>query len=286
MLSKLTISLFAVILILPLLSCDKAVNQDGTGTLIIKLTDAPFPLDTVSNAEVVIDSIEIRRMDTDDQERPYILLTGVDQTYNLIELQNGLTVDLVNMDVDAGDYDLIRLYVKSARIVLKDPGHTSFDLKIPSGEQTGIKVFISPYLRVVDGLTSELLLDFDVRRSFVPQGSSKDFSDIKGFHFKPVIRAVNVSTVGSIGGTVKDKSDNQLEGVLISLEQNGEELIPDAYTGSHPDSPGRYLIPGLTPGLYTVIASKDGYVTKDSSDVEVFVGNQSQVNFILEESTP
>jgi hypothetical protein len=286
MYNKIMLPICFIVMIFALMSCDKAVNEDGMGTLVVKLTDAPFPLDKVKEAEVIIDSIEIRKKDVEPDGNPFILLSDEQQKYNLLELQNGLTVDLVRIGIPAGDYDLIRLYVQNATIVLNDEGETAFNLKVPSGEQTGIKVFIDPFIRVVGGLTSELLLDFDIRRSFVVQGNPETPAGIKGFHFKPVVRAVNVSIVGSIGGTVKDNSGTELASVLITLEQEGVELTPTAQTGSDPENPGKYLIPGLQPGLYKVIASKEGYVTKDSTDVEVFIGNQSQVDFILEEAMP
>lgn len=280
------LSIFVVVIMFGIFGCDQAVDGDGMGTLVVKLTDAPFPLDKVKEAEVIIDSIEIRKKDTESDERPFVLLSDEQHKYNLLELQNGLTADLVELEMPAGDYDLIRLYVNNATVILNDEGETAFNLKIPSGEQTGLKVFINPFIRVVGGLTSELLLDFDVRRSFVVQGSGKTYSDIKGFHFKPVVRAVNVSTVGSIGGKVTDNAGTELVDVYITLEQDGEELVPSAQTGSDPENPGNYLISGLQPGLYKVIATKEGYVTADVTGVEVLVGNQTQVDFILEESTP
>ena len=54
------------------------------------------------------------------------------------------------------------------------------------------------------GLTSELLLDFDLSKSFVMRGNLDKPSGIIGFIFKPVIKAVNNTTAGRLEGLVTD----------------------------------------------------------------------------------
>lgn len=279
---KVSLMFFVLLLIFTMVSCEKGLNEDDTGILLVRLTDAPFPIDKIEKAEVIIDSIEVRQKDSESDGRPFILLSDEQRTYNLLDLQNGVTTDLIEMEVPAGDYDLIRLYVQSAMIELNDDGKTTFDLKIPSGEQTGIKVFLEPVISVVGGLTTELILDFDVRKSFVVQGNPDTHAGIKGFHFKPVIRAINVSITGSIVGKVTDTLGEGIGSVFITLEQDGADLDPSAQTDTDEEDAGKYLISGLDPGVYKVIATKEGYVTADSSGVEVLVGNQSQVDFVLE----
>ena len=132
---------------------------------------------------------------------PFLILSEEDFVYNLLELQNGITTELVEIEVPTGDYDLVRLYVDSAGIELKD--QTEYDLKVPSGSETGIKIIIDPPITVVGGLTTELILDFDVSQSFVVQGNPYTPAGINGFIFTPTIRATNASFAGSIKGTVK-----------------------------------------------------------------------------------
>ena len=83
-------------------------------------------------------------------------------------MRNGVTAELAAELVPAGEYDLLRLIVSGAIITLTD--ETTFDVKIPSGAQTGIKIFLDPPIAVGGGLASEVLLDFDVIQSFVVQG--------------------------------------------------------------------------------------------------------------------
>ena len=173
---------------------------------------------------------------------------------------------------------LLRLYVDSAGIKLKD--ETVYNLKIPSGAQTGIKINIQPAIRVVAGLTSEIMLDFDVSRSFVVQGNPNTPAGIKGFIFKPVIHAVNASTTGSIQGMVLDSDSNALEDAGVWID--ADTTTYSTFT----ESEGFYLLSGIPEGFYTVNATKQTvnveYDTVSVDSVEVVAGNVIQLDdFIL-----
>jgi hypothetical protein len=196
------------------------------------------------------------------------------ETFNLLELRNGLVEELLDIEIPQGEYDLIRLYVDQARLKIKDGGE--FDVKVPSGQQTGIKVFISPGLVVGEGLTSELILDFDLEKSFVMRGNLNSPAGINGFIFKPVIRAVNNSTAGRIAGLVTDKDKVIISEASIKVKQ-GETDVASAIT----DASGLYAVIGLPSGTYSVVASKENYITVTVDDVKVVAGNKTTVNFTL-----
>ena len=42
--------------------CDKSMNN-GDGRLVIKITDAPFPIDNIESATVTISKVEIRKQE-------------------------------------------------------------------------------------------------------------------------------------------------------------------------------------------------------------------------------
>ena len=122
-----------------LTSCDSLFNDTGdddTGTLTVLLTDAPFPADLVDEAIVIIDSMDIRAKDDGDGDGPFITLSRERGAYDLMDLRNGVTASLINLDVPAGRYDLVRMFVDSAYVVLKEDGQT-YDLRVPSGHGTG-----------------------------------------------------------------------------------------------------------------------------------------------------
>ncbi len=265
-------------------SDDTNSNADGTGKLTVQLTDAPFPFDMVAEANVTVFKLEARNkdsedgaMDDDGEGSPFITLMEEEMNVNLLELTNGVTEQVASIDVPVGTYDLLRIYVKGVNVVLTD-GRT-FDLKVPSGEQTGIKVFIKPGITVAGGLSADLLLDFDVSRSFVAKGNIKNIDGINGFNFKPVIKVSNLSTAGSLTGnvnTLEEEMQVALEGAQISV------LAADTLnTSGFSDADGNYTIMGLEAGSYKVFAELEGYIKSDTVDVEIAVANKTIQDFQL-----
>ncbi len=272
------ILVFSILFFLILFGCEKGVENSDTGILSIKLTDAPFPIDMVSEANVTISMIEVRKDQSESEGNPFLVLSEDEFTYNLLDLQNGITADLVEIEVPVGDYNLVRLYVSSANIKLTD--ETVYNLEVPSGDETGIKIFVEPSIRVVGGLTTELVLDFDVSQSFVVQGDPFTPAGINGFIFTPVIRAANVSISGSINGKVLDDDSNVLENANVWIEDNGNTY------SSFSDSEGLYILSNIPEGTYTVNATKKTvdveYDIVSVENVEVVAGNVIQLeDYIL-----
>ncbi len=271
------LNLFIALFALTLLStaCTSTTNTpEGTGSLTVTMTDAPFPIDLVAEANVTIDKIEIRKDSTqEDNENPFTVLSEETQSFNLLELQNGVKASLVDLEIEAGSYDLIRLYVRDASVVLKDG--TTHDVFVPSGKQTGIKIFIDPSITVESNVSAELLLDFDVAKSFVVKGNMNTPAGINGFIFKPTLRAVNASTSGRLEGVATDTSSAALANVQISAIQ--DSTIGNAFT----DSTGSYAIIGLKEGFYNLQATKAGYDTLTVTGVEVKAGSATTTNFEL-----
>lgn len=276
--------------ILLFISCsDDATNgSDKTGRLSVRLTDAPFPYDMVSEANVTIFKVEARKVSDEDETEgmdsesddtsPFVLLMESEIDVNLLELTNGTTEMLADLEVPAGTYDLVRVYVKGINVVLTD-GRT-FDLQVPSGEQTGIKVFIKPALTVAGGLSSDLLLDFDVSRSFIAKGNVKSVDGINGFNFKPVIKASNMSTAGTLLGnvsTVEEEMSAALEGAQISVYAS-DTLNTTALS----DADGNYAVMGLEAGSYNVFAEREGYIGSDTLEIQITAANNTVVDFVLD----
>ena len=258
-------------------------KESGNGRLVVNVTDAPFPVEFIESANVTITKVEIRKAgDGIPDESPFSVIWTGSEVFNLLELRNGVVEELLNLDIPAGEYDLIRLYVDEASLKVKD-GET-YSVKVPSGEQTGIKLFISPGLFVRDGLTSELLLDFDLSNSFVLQGNMDSPAGIKGFHFKPVIRAVNKSTAGTLQGTATEVIADVIVpvgGVKVTVMKDGASVtsaLTDSDAGNTtPD--GFYAISGLPSGIYTIVAELAGYKTITKENVEIAAGSMTKLDF-------
>ncbi len=247
--------------------------DDGAqGNLLIEITDDPLPLSIISRTNVTIGKIELRRDSTNGQT-PFITISEDEKTYNLLELRNGVTEILADVEIPAGAYDLIRLYVSEAEVQLQS-GQT-FNLSVPSGAQSGVKLFVNPAIEVFEGLTAELLLDFDLSRSFVALGNPFLPGGLRGFKFRPVIRAINIATAGRIIGTVRDTASNALSFAEVWAEQ--DSVISTTFTNPN----GGYALLGLKEGHYSLFATKSNYDTAKVESVKVIAGNRTTVDFDL-----
>ncbi len=302
-------------------------GRQGTGTIDLRVTDAPFPVNLVSQATVTITKIQIRAAasqpaassqpsgdddesaeseladdtpdtgdgttaaakggsgaqatDDDSQEPteeddsadaasgPWVTIFEDSKTFNLLDLRNGRTDLLASADVPAGTYTQMRLIVTEGSITLTD-GRT-FDLKVPSGEQTGIKLHFT--FTVQEGETQPLLLDVDLARAFqpIPGSGARRPEDIRQFHFKPSVamRLINVVKAGSISGTVTGTS-GPLAGATVAATRDGTTV-----TSTTTEADGTYTLSGLPTGTYAVTFAAEGYTQAEVSDVAVTAGQQT-----------
>jgi hypothetical protein len=264
-------------------ACNKIDDSEksGKGRLVIKLTDAPFPVNLVDQTLVTIDKIEIRSkvsVETaageTENEKLYTVLFEGEKVINLLDLQNGVTEELLSLDIDAGSYDLIRLHVTSSEVILKDG--TSFDLTIPSGNSSGIKIKISPELDIESGVESEVLLDFDVSKSFVVQGNMNTPAGIKGFLFKPVIRAMHQNISGVIEGTVFENETTPVAEAHVQI------IVADTvFSSAITDATGSYALIGLPAGNYKMVCEKESYTSVLIDLVTVKVKETTVQDFLL-----
>lgn len=93
-----------------------------------------------------------------------------------------------------------------------------------------------------------------------------------------VIIGVTVfAQTGKISGKISDKKTGEtLIGVTVRIK--------DTKNGASTDVEGRYIIPGLNTGKYTVEVSYVGYATKNITEVEVKNGSSTTVDLVMEES--
>jgi hypothetical protein len=266
--------LLAAVFMLLVYGCNKTQDVNaGMGKLSIKITDDPFDIEMVESATVTINKVEVRKAG-DGEGNPFMVLSEDTVTFDLIDLRNGVMANLLDIEVPAGDYDLIRLYVTEASLTVKDYPNT-FNVKVPSGKQTGIKIFIEPNLRVSGGLTTELLLDFDLSNSFVIRGNMKHPGAMNGFIFKPVIRASNLTTAGRIEGLVTDTAKVKVKSAKVWIAQD------TTYATTIADTMGFYRLIGIPAGSYSLYAHKEGYDTVKYTGVEVLAGNRTVKNVTL-----
>ena len=271
---KIIFSILAAVIFLS--GCNKTSDgpgNSGPGKLVVKVTDDPFNINYVESATITISKIEIRQAGQPDGT-PFTVISNDTLTFDLLKLRNGVTQELLNIDIPQGNYDLIRVYVDKASLKIKDQS-IAYKVKVPGGGQTGIKLFIGPALIVVGGLTSELLLDFDLAKSFVMRGNMAHSAGVNGFIFKPCIRATNNTTAGRIEGMVTDTANVKIVNAKVWIKR--DTVVATAFT----DTLGYYAFIGIPAGTYSIFANKETYDTVGFTGINVIKGNRTIQNFVL-----
>lgn len=320
----------------------------GTGVLSVSLTDAPdtllasavvhigrveavpaedegdeegdsAPSDSTASDSASSDSaaggIGVAAQQEDGDDGGPVVIVEEGGTFDLLELQDGITELLGSAEVDVGTYAQLRFIVDSARVELKEgltfrDGSTSQSLMVPSGAQTGIKLNLDRAdgddsdggTEVEEGEETSLIVDFDVSQSFVVQGNPNTPAGIRGFLFTPVLRVVEEDAAGSIAGTVSGPEAANVEGLTVTAEppgsgggsariafqqEPGEGGQTETATATT-DADGAYELSGLAPGTYTVsVEPPEGFEPDPASlDVEVAEGEAVEgADFTLVEAS-
>lgn len=287
---SLAILIFAIIAIT---GCNTDENSlpEGKGRLNVHLTDAPFPIQLVSSALVTIDKVEIRKSsdaDVEDENSSFITIAEGEMEYDLLELTNGITEELASVDLEPGSYDMIRLRVVDSKVTLNN-GEV-YDLKVPSGSASGLKIKIQPAIMIEAGQTSDVLLDFDVSKSFVAKGNVAA-GNIIGFNFKPVVRGAYLGAAGRIQGSVTDSLETPLANARVKLLIPENEIEPgmeeedQILVSSFTDEMGNFRLIGLHADTYTAVCELPGFKNDTVFDIPVTAGASTTVNFVLEAET-
>lgn len=139
--------------------------QEGTGTLVLQITDAPGDLN-ITEALVTISQIRVHYagINQNDTNGSWITIAEEPQIFDLIQIQNA-TEFLGEANLSAGWYTQIRLYVDEALVTIDG---VQYNLKIPSKNVKLIKPFM-----IEDNETLTLTLDFDVQKSVHETGNGK-----------------------------------------------------------------------------------------------------------------
>lgn len=223
------------------------------GSMQVLLHDAPADYDEVN---VFIERVEINNTEGDEG---WQTISEPNQSFNILELTNGVFESIADVELEEGFYPQIRLVVSRDQnsVVIDGEEHNLF---VPSGAQTGIKLNVNAEIR--QGIQYTLLLDFDALRSVVKTGRSA----FPGYLLKPVIRATNRALTGNIAGTVEPVD---AKAVVYAIAEGDTLSTTFADTVS-----GDFLLVGLEEGTYDVTAEPrdEGYSESTVPDVDVTVG--------------
>ena len=209
-------------------------NASSSGSLSILLTDAPGDYSAVY---VTIDEIRVHKAGDDDissdtnstddnetyenstdinsSDTSWIVVAQPYKTYNLLELQNGLTEELGEANISTGKYTQMRLVLGDkedngtnslgnphpyANYVIFTNGSDVSQLKVPSNVIKQNHNFV-----VIPDSKLTLTIDFDANKSIIEAGGSGKYI------LKPVLGLVSVEGKNEDNNETDDSStDNNL----------------------------------------------------------------------------
>lgn len=256
---------------LTLAACSPGENPDPqtTGQAKVVLTDAP-----ASEAEslmVTFGRIELIPAGGDDADRVVIAEGG--GSFDVLTLRNGTLAEIGVADVPVGSYAQVRVIVDEATIDFDD-GSDPYDVFVPSGAQTGLKISVDPPLVVAEGSTSTVILDFDADRAVVetPPGSTN-------YNLVPTgIRAVAQAEAGVVAGVVADEAMAAVGGATVTVYPTGEAEV---VTSTTTEADGQFQLVGLLAGVYDLEVSLAGFLTLEVPNVSVTAGETTNVGALV-----
>lgn len=276
-------------------ACSDSLSSGSHGALSTSLTDAPFPFANVQSADMFVVRIDAQMdaasdadvadatdpADNTDPAKGWVTIATPNQSYNLLDLQNGTTVNLGQVTLPTGTYRGFRLILDTDKssITLSDGSQAS--IMWPSAGQTGVKINLDQPITVTANGT-QMVLDFDLGNSFVLRGATM----ANGLLFKPVIRATARDLTGSISGSVTDASNTAIAQATVEVLKAGTALTDtdpaNVIATTQTDASGNFHFGFLSAGTYELRAtSPDGTKSALVSSVAVTAGADASGNVIV-----
>jgi hypothetical protein len=272
---------------------EEGSSTSGTGTLSLGLMDAST--EDYKAVYITVKEVQVHAGEETDKEDndSWQVVATPNKTYNLLELVNGVIEQLGLTDLEAGHYTQLRMIIGEtaddgtntigethpfANYII-DNSDAYYELKIPSGYQTGVKIVHG--FDIAEDQVTELVLDFDASKSVVKAGNSGKWL------LKPTIKVIETKESATISGIVTeviDQTNQNLEGVVVSAQQydpDSEDIKDQVISqgSTITDESGSYLM-YLWAGTYNIVLYKDGY-SIGCSKIAVESGSSYAQDFTL-----
>ena len=221
------------------------------GRTAVFLTDAPFPFDRIARVDIYVAEIGLSpQADTSEGLPTWVTVARPARTFNLLDLQNGATALLGEADVPPGQYRAVRVTFDPARSSMTDAEvrHPAIDWQAKGEVPTLFGLVEEPM--AIDENGEDIVIDFDVGRSFLPDNSTG------GFLFVPFLRAITRAGSGSIEGLLVNRETGDpipLAAVSIHYAFDTTSSPGPLMATSRSDKSGAFTASFLRPGRYAVV---------------------------------
>ncbi|MCT4560101.1 MAG: DUF4382 domain-containing protein [Crocinitomicaceae bacterium] len=167
------IFLLAIAATLGLTACKKDKEKQYT-QMRVSMHDAPGDFQEVN--------VEVKEVQVHHEVDGWITMPTNAGVYDLLTLQNDISVVLVNNDsIPVGVINQMRLILGDSNYVMVDSVY--HNLATPSAEQTGLKFNLNHDFQANE--TYEVVIDFDAAKSIVIKGNGS-------YSLKPVIKVDSI----------------------------------------------------------------------------------------------
>jgi hypothetical protein len=258
----------------------------------VRLTDGPFPFDRVSRVDVHIVSVDATEdADTTAGTVAWTKIAAPRETFNLLELQRGVTAIVGEGAIPAGQYSAVRLIIDTEQSSITLSDGTAATVQWPVLGELALHALVQDALATYAPDTEmNVVIDFDVGRSFhfVEAGADTLGTNPSNgyFVFIPWIRAVNEAGTGGIQGTVTADLDGDgavepVENASVTVMSGDPTFGPltwHAVATGRTDAAGTFVVDFLIVGSYIVHAAPPSGVEAGSATlagVNVAIGQRT-----------
>ncbi len=238
---------------------DPADSGAPSSATSILITDTPFPYDLVARADLFIVRVTVGTDSgsTGSACTGAVEVAAPNRTIDLLALQHGTTALLDTIKLPAGDYRAVCVTINTdlSSLTLRD-GRTLTGTSSPGIDWSGageriLKSNVPEPIAIADS-GGNILIHFDVGRSFIPLQDVEPPRTDSGFAFIATVEAFDPSRTGSISGTLRATSGmgapiaNASIRALVGNPDNAEGTWFVAGTGTT-DAAGNFTLAYLSP---------------------------------------
>jgi len=205
---------------------------EGYGRIRVVAFDSP-PDDNIEHIY-----LHVREVNLKTQGESWITLARPDTVIDFLDLVNGINVVMADTLVPTGTYKELRLVLGTGNSVVA--GGVTYDLKVPSGMQSGVKIKMD--FSLSNREVAELYVDFDASKS-VKWNPGQDL-----YMMHPTFKAYKRTTAGAISGMVRTSLLTPVSNVRIEAISTTSDTVATLTSLN-----GAYLM-FVPAGTYTVTA--------------------------------
>jgi len=159
---------------LTVITCQKKTDS---AVLTVRMVDAPIDFDSV-----YVEILNVQIHSSSSNSSGWLDLATNSGMYNLLELQNGVSVVLTDAnEIPIGKLQQLRLILGDNNYAVEDS--MTYPLELSSQHKTGLKINLKAEVSATDSI--EIILDFDAQESIIETNSGS-------YKLKPVIKVEDI----------------------------------------------------------------------------------------------